>query len=296
MVSNSYHSNHQAGIVKLEKRYSKGLNFQVYYTLAKTLAGGSSDSPYINWRLGKSPSGQKHNFTGTMNYEVPFGKGRRFMNTSNRLLDTIFGGYNISFTYTIASGGLAGIGVSGISVPANTVGGNGTSMVSIPQYPNLMPSFGGVLVRRAPKLRDNWQDLGTNRYNQAAQNSMIDCGDPILNGSPMAGNDCATYRRPYSYGNDGGGLWTTQRFIAHSGAIGKEIAISEQVRLQVRMDWQNPFKWFNWGGPGTSINVQNLTNTLTYGKINPGSNAETGTGTAGFGGTPLLNLNISLKW
>ena len=75
-----------------------------------------------------------------------------------------------------------------------------------------------------------------------------------------------------------------------------EITLKEQTRLQLRLDWQNPFKWFNWGGPSTTLNVQNATQTLTYGKINPGSNAETGTGTAGYGGTPLLNLVVALKW
>jgi len=279
--------------VRIEKRYSSGLNFQAFYTLAKTLSGGAGDNPYLDWRLNKAPSGQKHNFTATMNYEVPVGRGRRFLSRSNRVIDAIAGGYNLMFTYTMASGQYAGMTISGISVPANTVGGTGTTGVGVPQYPSLMPSFGDVIVMKAPEMRDNWQDLGGNRFNQSAQNSMIgNCGQAVVN----YGNDCFTYRPAYSLGTNGGGLWNTQRFIAANGAISKEIRMKERTRLQLRMDWQNPFHWFNLGGPSTSLNVQSATTALTYGKINPGNNAETGTGTAGFGGTPLLNLVVALKW
>jgi hypothetical protein len=199
-----------------------------------------------------------------------------------------------------------GMGLSGISVPANTVGGTGTNLVNVPQYPGYMPGFGSVLLLRRPTLRDNWQDLGTNRFNQGAQNSMISCGDPIVNGSALAGNDCFTYVRPYGYGNNGSNVWNNQRIIAANAAISKELKLKgEQTRLQLRLDWQNPFKWFNWGGPSNSINVQQTGtvngvpvagNATTFGKINPGNNGETATGTAGYGGTPLLNLTVAIKW
>ena len=88
-----------------------------------------------------------------------------------------------------------------------------------------------------------------------------------------------------------------RRFIAANASISKEVPLKgERTRLQLRLDLQNPFKWYNWGGPSTGLNVQSLTSSNTFGKINPGSNAETGTGTAGFGGTPLLNLTLALKW
>ena len=63
----------------------------------------------------------------------------------------------------------------------------------------------------------------------------------------------------YSLGNNGGNLWTNQRIIAANAAISKEIPLKERTRLQLRLDLQNPFKWFNWGGPSTSLNVQNAT-------------------------------------
>jgi hypothetical protein len=125
---------------------------------------------------------------------------------------------------------------------------------------------------------------------------MIDCGKAVV----QWGNDCFTWQRPYSQGNVGDNIWNNQRIIAAGGAISKEVKLKgEGTRLQLRLDWQNPLKWFNWGGPNTGLNVQNqqqIDSNYTFGKINPGSNGETGTGTAGFGGTPLLNLTLALKW
>jgi hypothetical protein len=156
-----------------------------------------------------------------------------------------------------------------------------------------MPNYGGVILKQRPSLRDNWQDLGGDRFNQGNQNSMINCGPTVLN----YGNDCFTYIPAFSLGNNGSNVWNNQRLIAASAAVYKEVALKgERTRLQIRLDLQNPFKWYNWGGPSTSLNVQTVANSLTFGKINPGSNGETATGTAGYGGTPLLNLTLALKW
>jgi hypothetical protein len=69
----------------------------------------------------------------------------------------------------------------------------------------------------------------------------------------------------------------------------------ERTRLQIRLDLQNPFKWYNWGGPSTSLNVQTAANALTFGKINPGSNGETATGTAGYRGHSPVELDDGVE-
>jgi hypothetical protein len=294
MVCNCYHMDHNAGIVRIEKRFSRGLNFQAYYTYSKSLGGGAGN-PYLDWHLLKARTAQDqtHNLTATMNYEVPVGKGRHFLGQSKRWLDALVGGYNIAWVYTIASGLPTGMSISGQSLPSYTAGGQTFTNISVPQYPSFMPSFGGVILKQRPSLRDNWQDLGGDRFNQGNQNSMINCGATVLN----YGNDCFTYIPAFSLGNNGSNVWNNQRLIAASAAVYKEVALKgERTRLQIRLDLQNPFKWYNWGGPSTSLNVQTVANSLTFGKINPGSNGETATGTAGYGGTPLLNLTLALKW
>jgi hypothetical protein len=219
---------------------------------------------------------QTHNFTATMNYEIPIGKGRKFMNRGG-VLNALFGEFNMMWTYSIASGTPTGMSISGVSPTQNN-------------YPGYMPTYGGVLLMKRPELRDNWQDLGTDRWTAANQNSMIDCGPVVLNW----GNDCFTYVRAFSRGNNGSNLWTNQRIIAANFAASKEVPLKERLKLSVRLDFQNPFKWYNWGGPNTGLNVQSIANSRTFGTNTGGG--ESGTGTAGYGGTPLMNLSLAFKW
>lgn len=182
VVCNCIHADHNAGIVSLQKRFSRGLNFQAYYTYSKSLGSRSTTNlnPYLNWGLYKAPTGtdQTHNFTGAMTYELPVGRNRHFLNHSNRLLDAILGGYNFYWTYTIASRLPAGVGITGQSLPVYTAGSQTFTNTNVPQYPSFRPNFGCVLLLKRPSMRNDWQDLGGDRCNDGNQNSMIDWDRP----------------------------------------------------------------------------------------------------------------------
>jgi hypothetical protein len=242
LVCNCYHMDHNAGIVRIEKQLSRGLNFQAYYTYSKSLGGGAGN-PYLDWHLLKArlSTDQTHNFTATMNYEVPVGRGRHFLSHANRLVDAILGGSNFSWVSTIASGLPAGMSISGQSLPSYTAGGQTFTNIGVPQYPSFMPNYGNVILMQRPSLRDNWQDLGGDRFNQGNQNSMINCGPVVLNW----GNNCFTYIPAFSLGNNGSNVWNNQRLVAASVALYKEVPLAEKMRLRLRLDFQNPFKWYN---------------------------------------------------
>ncbi len=297
IVGNVYHMDHHAGIVRIEKRFSKGINFQAFYQFSKSIGGGAGN-PYLDWHLFKArtASDQTHNLTGLLNYEIPVGKGRHFFGHMNRALDMIFGGYNFMWTYTIASGLPAGASISNVAI--NYLTYNNISPSTL-QYPGFMPTYGSLLMKKDPSLRSDWQDLGGDRWTQANENSMINCGSPVLNGAGVTnqGNDCFTYAQPFSLGNNGSNYWNNQRIISASAAVSKEVPLKgERFRLAIRLDSQNPFHWYNWGGPSTALNVQSAAAARTFGTIDPGNNGETSTGTSGFGGTPLMNLTVALKW
>jgi hypothetical protein len=275
MQGNDYHLSHNEGMVRIEKRYSKGLNFQVWYTYAKTLEHGGGN-PYLDWSLFKARTGmdQTHNMTGSMNYEIPIGKGRKFLNRGG-VLDKVLGQWNFGWMYTIASGNMGGQGVSG--------------QPSTNNYPGYMPTYGSVMMLKVPQLRSNWQDIGGDRFNTYGMNNMIgNCGAVVL----AWGNDCFTYVPSFSRGTNGNNLWNTQRTIAASATVSKEIAIWERVRLQLRLDAQNPLKWYNWGSPNSTINVQNLNNSKQFGT--PGVSSDGGT--TAYGGVPMYNMTIAIKW
>lgn len=279
---NTGHLTHHEGTIKLEKRFSKGLNFLTFYTLQKTLDGSSTrpgtidtpGSPYLDWHLykGRSDWDQRHNFTGTMSYEIPVGKGRRWLNRGG-WLNTLAGGFDFVWAYTITSGDPIGMSISG----ANTQ-----------NYPSWMGTYGDVMLTEVPRLRDNWQDLGTDRFNQNNQNSMIDCGTFQVG----VGNGCFTYIPSFSRGTNGNDLWSRQRIIAASMSASKEVPIKERLTFQFRFDFQNPFKWFNWGDPSTALDISKVANSKSFGTTGVGSEATT----AAYGGLPLMNITLALKW
>ncbi len=84
-------SAYHGGVLRFEKRFSGGLNILSTYTFAKFIdntnepaAVGASGGPYSNLydrRADRGPSDNdiRHRFTWSSVYEMPFGKGRRFL-------------------------------------------------------------------------------------------------------------------------------------------------------------------------------------------------------------------------
>ncbi|MCP5116537.1 MAG: hypothetical protein GY953_37390, partial [bacterium] len=117
--SNTGHSTYHGGTLKIEKRMSAGFTFMSFYTFAKSINSQDSDNsgggvaPIQNRGLEKARAAwdrnHRFNFTGT--YELPFGQGRRWMNSS-RALDLVFGGWEVSGIQTIESGSPWNLGFS----------------------------------------------------------------------------------------------------------------------------------------------------------------------------------------
>jgi hypothetical protein len=208
----------------------------------------------------------RHTFNATSTYQLPVGRDRRFLNQKG-WKDYILGGYNVTLAYSIRSGGPVSAGLTG----APTL-----------QYPAFMPNYGNVVLFRNPGLRDEWRDLGGDRFNQSNQNSMLNCGT-----NTNLGNECFTYIPAYSMGTDGRNITDSQRVMAFAFSASKEIPIRESLRFQVRYDFQNPFKWYTWNAPTT---VLALGSPTLYGKTSLDA------GTANLGGQPLMNLGFSLIW
>ncbi|MFN7925719.1 MAG: TonB-dependent receptor [Bryobacteraceae bacterium] len=107
----SGHSTYHAMVLKLERRYSAGLTFQGNYTLSKLLtdsdsydAGGTSQDQY-NRGLEKSIGrfDQTHAVKLSTIYELPIGKGKRWMNQGG-VVNAVIGGWRVSGIQTYMSG------------------------------------------------------------------------------------------------------------------------------------------------------------------------------------------------
>lgn len=101
---------------KVEKRYSHGLSFLATYTWSHALddasdAGGNFAAigsrnqaliPFIN-EYTNSVFDVRHRFTINGNYEIPVGKGKRYLNNS-KLVDETIGNWSTSLTWVAQTG------------------------------------------------------------------------------------------------------------------------------------------------------------------------------------------------
>ncbi|MBM3813839.1 MAG: TonB-dependent receptor [Acidimicrobiia bacterium] len=107
----SGHSSYHAMVLKVERRYSAGLTFQWNYTLSKMITDSDSydasttSQDHYNRGLEKSIGrfDQTHAFKMSTIYELPFGKGRRWMNMGG-VTNSLLGGWRLSAIQTYMSG------------------------------------------------------------------------------------------------------------------------------------------------------------------------------------------------
>jgi hypothetical protein len=288
--SNIGHSTYHSGTVKLDKRFSKGLTFLGFYTYSKAIDNSDGDgtsngaSIYLNGALLKSRAGfdQTHRAVSSFSYELPVGAGRKWLNHGG-VVNHILGGWNFVWTYQIMSGNPLTFGYS--DSPYNYL-------------PGMVATIGGRAdITQRPELRENWQDLGGDRYNTGNQNSVWSAASlgylSYPGGCTGTTATAADHTRcDYLFGNGGANIVNSQRIIAANASLAKEVRLYERMKLQIRADWQNPFKWYNWGVKPTSSYTSNLGNAQrNFGKIANGSEASTNNG-----GVTMLNLTLALVW
>ncbi|HMF75857.1 MAG TPA: TonB-dependent receptor [Bryobacteraceae bacterium] len=107
-------SNYHSLQAKFTKRYSQGMSTLLSYTYSRSLdyggsaasGGGSVGNPQTvtNFKAGYGPSGfdQKHRFIGSVTYELPFGAGKRWLQSG--VASHVFGGWEVDSIVTFATG------------------------------------------------------------------------------------------------------------------------------------------------------------------------------------------------
>ncbi len=113
LLENGGHYNYNSMQLELRRRFSKGLYLQANYTFAKELTdaigtGQTRVEPFLdNNNPGLDYTRADYDQTHVINvngiYELPFGKGRRFLN-NNRWVDYVIGGWQLGGILRISSG------------------------------------------------------------------------------------------------------------------------------------------------------------------------------------------------
>ncbi len=97
--------------LNVEKRFAKGFNMNFGYTAMKLR---EADFFFYEWDTEPteraSNDGRPHRIVGSGIYEVPVGKGRRFLGDANKPVDLLLGGWQFSATYEWQPGPLLDFG------------------------------------------------------------------------------------------------------------------------------------------------------------------------------------------
>lgn len=268
MRSNFGHSTFHSGTVKLEKRMSKGLFFTTFYTFSKAINSSDTDNsgggvaPIQNRNLEKGRAGydRNHRYIGTINWELPFGNGKRFLNGGNRAGRWLMSGWELSWIQTLESGN-----------PLNFTFQNAPTN-------NYYPGFAGV---RRPDL------VGTPVYDFSKWNN--GGGDRFVELNRPAVIDMSAFAAPgeFRIGNAGRNILTGPRLVWAQVSAQKNFKIKERFNAQFRWDFQNALKTYNFTGPGTVVDFRN---PATFGKLRDDPR------TASLGGQPLMNITLAVQF
>ena len=141
--SNRFNTLYHGFHTKLQKRYSQGMTYIVSYQWSHAIGDiraipGSGGSPGENARFvldvldltrerGDNPTDQRHRFVGSMVYELPWGKGKKFGSNWGGVQDAVLGGWSVGSILTFTTGTPATPTVRGN--PANIGGGDRPNVV-----------------------------------------------------------------------------------------------------------------------------------------------------------------------
>jgi hypothetical protein len=226
--------------IKAEKRVSNGLQFLAHYTFSHAYA---YDNNYysVNKKLSWGPNPFNRNQVVVVNaiYELPVGKGKRFMSDANRAVDLLIGGWQVTNTTTYGTG-----------LPFTpSIGECGSLADAGPCRPNLVHP--GKLV-----------STGAHNVTSGCGTTTGQCGtywfDPVaalsygdLLSPANAGVDSCTFARPTSgpfslpacgqIGNAGFDSLRGPHAFYDDMALSKNFTITERVKAQFRFDAYNVF-------------------------------------------------------
>jgi hypothetical protein len=241
-------ANYNSLQAKLERRYTNGLSFLSSYTWSHNLDDSREPLPSNNdggdrmynvfgLRIdyGNSPFDVRERFVFTGTYELPFGKGRKYLN-HNRLTDVAVGGWNSTILFRTQTG-------YPFTVTSNTSTVNGASaypyLVGNPFKGGGSPNSTNPDITCPTKVRNR-----TNWYNPCA------FADPPLASTITAPVTGAANILPY--------LGSPRSQISGPGyervdmTLTKNFTTFEKQFLQFRADIYNVLNTPTWGVPSNT--------------------------------------------
>ncbi|MBI3208663.1 MAG: TonB-dependent receptor [Candidatus Solibacter usitatus] len=213
--------NYNALLIRVEKRFSKGLTFLSAYTFSHTIDDvdeiGNNDGVGVlkPWdratNRGSALTDLRHYYVLSTTYELPVGKGKQWMSNANRVSDLFFGGWQVSAIFSRSSG-----------LPFTPVTSGGLTNAGGADRPNRLRD--GALPAGERNI-DRWFDVSA-----------------------------FAVQPNYTYGNSGRNILTGPPLTNFDFSLGKSFAITERIRAQFRAESFNATNTPAFGLPGVTIN------------------------------------------
>jgi hypothetical protein len=231
-------SSYYAFLLRVERRYTNGLQLLFNYTFSKMmdnvnaltdLGGEPSYQDYYNRKLDKAVSSLDltHNVSASVVYDLPWGPGRRWM--SSGLAGKIVGGWEISTLTTVHSGPMYGV-----TTQTNTCQcfSAGAQRANIRHDPTLAADQRSV---------QKWFDTGA--FSQPAT---------------------------YAFGTAARAVGRAPGATVINFALMKNFQATERIRIQLRGESFNAFNHANFGNPASTFGAANFgsISTAADGRIN----------------------------
>ncbi len=215
-------SNYYAGLVRLEKRYSFGLNFGANYTWSKLLGNlndvgsalGNENGPYSNFYnrsadYGPQSNDIRHRVSLNTFYEFPFGPGRRWL--ADNVFGQIIGGWSLGAVGTVQTGP---------PVTAITQTNSCACFSAGSQRPNALSN---------PNL-------------PSGQRSVAQWFSGAAFAEPAN----------FTFGNEGVGIIRAPGLVDFDLSLARTFQLRERFHAELRGDFFNAFNHTNFGLPNTS--------------------------------------------
>jgi len=237
-------STYNAGFISLQRRMSNGFMFAVNYTLSRALDQyglnqeniGVVSTPYdLDVDYGPALFDRTHALNSQYLYELPFGRGKKFLSSTGRAAEMILGGWYLSGAITASSGFPLVVSQSG-----QAYGGS--------------QDFGGIGPGALPRNAGSHYDTNINTSGPVGPTGRNAFPDPAA----MRANFRDTF---ISFdGRHGRNVMRGLNRFNWDASLGKKVNITESLRVALSLDAINVLNRLEFNDPAVGFTAGNFGN------------------------------------
>jgi hypothetical protein len=274
--------------VKLDRRFASGLSITTSLTYQKGMAyynGGDDDGFYgfylngqhhRNWGL--NDFNRYITFVQSYVYQLPFGKGKHFLNSGSRALNMVAGGWQVEGILTVMTGTPFTVTYSSTYLNLSQGGTNTPELVN----PNVSILHG---INTTSNGGGPWFDptaFGAPPCQSATPSASCPTGAPDQIGGAAQ-----------QVGNVGRNSMIGPGFFNINGAIAKTVQFTERVGLQLRLETVNATNTPGFANPNGGCCTSNNAN---FGFVTGTLGSGSGSINSGTGGSRSVQIAAKLNF